>query len=213
MNAAVENAVEKVEHQKVENQLEKSNLEDRSTSTDTDVSSRRTRRDLDSSAVVKEGGVSITPPKENTSSDSSRPNGYDTSTKYHDGSDGWYTFVQLDQQRLNQNIRVVDSFDGYVVLSAKSERTSTGYRTDGTVKLEFYNRNNQLQQEIIMDKKLIINRNVDSISIGDMPYTARTRNQIANFNILYNGPEISNKQGQGPFYACLLYTSDAADEL
>ncbi|MEZ7581009.1 mucin-binding protein, partial [Streptococcus salivarius] len=214
VNAAVENAVEKVEHQKVENQLEKSNLEDRSTSTDTDVSSRRTRRDLDSSAVVKEGGVSITPPKENTSSDSSRPNGYDTSTKYHDGSDGWYTFVQLDQQRLNQNIRVVDSFDGYVVLSAKSERTSTGYRTDGTVKLEFYNRNNQLQQEIIMDKntnssefvfnrnkKLIINRNVDSISIGDMPYTARTRNQIANFNILYNGPEISNKQGQGPFYA------------
>ncbi|OYS72644.1 hypothetical protein CBG08_10385, partial [Limosilactobacillus reuteri] len=61
--------------EKVANQLDKANLEDRSTSTDTAASLRRTRRDLDSSAVVKEGGVSITPPKENTSSDSSHPNG------------------------------------------------------------------------------------------------------------------------------------------
>ena len=212
-NPVVDGAVED-SFEKVENQLDKANLEDRSASTDTAASLRRTRRDLDSSSVVKEGGVSITPPKENTSSNSSHPNGYNNSTKYHDGSDGWYTFVQLDQQRQNHNIRVVDSFDGYVVLSAKSERTSTGFTTDGTVKLEFYNRNNELQQEIVMDKntnssefvfnrnkKLIINRNADSISIGDMPYTAKTRNQIANFNILYNGPEISNKEGQGPFYA------------
>ncbi|WP_196300098.1 hypothetical protein, partial [Streptococcus pneumoniae] len=84
---------------------------------------------------------SITSPKENTSSDSSHPNGFSPVTKYHDASDGWYTFVQLDQQRQNQNIRVVDSYDGYVVVSAKSEQTSAGFTTDGTLKLEFYNRN------------------------------------------------------------------------
>ena len=212
VNAAVENAVEKVEHQ-----LDKSNVEDRSTSTDTADSLKRTRRDLDSSAVVNAGGVSVTPLKENTSKDTSHPNGYVTSTKYHDGSDGWYTFVQLDQQGRHPQFSYINSFDGYVVISAKSERTSTGYRTDGTVKLEFYNRNNQLQQEIIMDKntkskefvykyrkadqKILINRNADSISIGDMPFVTKTRNQVANFNILYNGPEISTKQDQGIFYA------------
>ncbi|MBZ4283977.1 hypothetical protein LAJ55_14315, partial [Streptococcus pneumoniae] len=86
----------------------------RSVSTDTDVSLRRTRRDLDSNIVEKAGSISITSPKENTSSDSSHPNGFSPVTKYHDASDGWYTFVQLDQQRQNQNIRVVDSYDGYV---------------------------------------------------------------------------------------------------
>ncbi|WP_186821510.1 YSIRK-type signal peptide-containing protein, partial [Streptococcus sp. HMSC074B11] len=203
------NSVEKVEHQ-----LDKSNTEDRSVYTDAADSLKRTRRDLDSSAVVKEGSISITSPKENTSSDSSHPNGFDPATKYHNASDGWYTFVQLDQQRRHPTFSWLDSFDGYVVISAKSEQSSTGYTTDGTVKLEFYNRNNVLQQEITMDKntnskefvynrskKLFINRNADSISIGDMPYKSNTRNQIANFNILYNGPEISNKQGQGPFYA------------
>ncbi|WP_434349696.1 mucin-binding protein [Streptococcus sp. KHUD_014] len=203
--------------EKVENQLDKANLEDRSASTDTAASLKRTRRDLDSSAVVKEGGVSITPPKENTSGDSSHPNGYNSSTKYHDGSDGWYTFVQLDQQGRHPQFSYVNSFDGYVVISSKSDRTPNGYTTDGTVKLEFYNRNNELQQEIIMDKntnssefvykykkrdqKILINRNADSISIGDMPFTAKTSKQAANFNILYNGPEISTKQGQGIFYA------------
>ncbi|HES9595692.1 TPA: YSIRK-type signal peptide-containing protein, partial [Streptococcus pneumoniae] len=212
-NSVLKDAVEN-EVEKVEKQPNKSNVEDRSVSTDTDVSLRRTRRDLDSNIVEKAGSISITSPKENTSSDSSHPNGFSPVTKYHDASDGWYTFVQLDQQRQNQNIRVVDSYDGYVVVSAKSEQTSAGFTTDGTLKLEFYNRNNELQQEIIMDKntnslefvfnrnkKLIINRTANSISIGDMPYTRKTRNQIANFNILYNGPEISNKQGQGPFYA------------
>ena len=213
VDAAVENAVEKVEHQ-----LDKSNAEDRSVSVDTADSLKRTRRELDSSAVVKEGTISITSPKENTSSDSSHPNGYINSTKYHDGSDGWYTFVQLDQQSRIPGVNIADSFDGYVVISAKTEQTSAGYTTDGTVKLEFYNRNNELQQEIIMDKntnssefvykykksdqKLLIHRNADSISIGDMPYKGRpSYKQIANFNILYNGPEISTKQGEGPFYA------------
>ena len=212
VDAAVENSVEKVEHQ-----LDKSNTEDRSVYTDAADSLKRTRRDLDSSAVVKEGGVSITPPKENTSSDSSHPNGYNNSTKYHDGSDGWYTFVQLDQQERHPQFTYINSFDGYVVISSKSDRTPNGYTTDGTVKLEFYNRKNELQQEIIMDKntnssefvykykkrnqKILINRNADSISIGDMPNTANTRNQVANFYILYNGPEISTKQGQGIFYA------------
>ena len=192
-------------------------MEDSSVSVDTADSLKRTRRELDSSAVVNEGTISITSPKENTSSDSSHPNGYNNSTKYHDGSDGWYTFVQLDQQSRIPSVNTTDSFDGYVVISAKSERTSTGYTTDGTVKLEFYNRKNELQQEIIMDKntnssefvykykkrnqKILINRNADSISIGDMPNTANTRNQVANFYILYNGPEISTKQGQGIFYA------------
>ena len=105
-----------------------------------------------------------------------------------------------------------------MVISAKSEQTSAGYTTDGTVKLEFYNRKNELQQEIVMDKntnskeflykykksdqKILINRNADSISIGDMPYKDRASyKQIANFNIMYNGPEISTKQGEGPFYA------------
>uniref|UniRef100_UPI00066DA8CD YSIRK-type signal peptide-containing protein n=1 Tax=Streptococcus pseudopneumoniae TaxID=257758 RepID=UPI00066DA8CD len=209
VNATVENSDEKIE-----NKLDKSNAEDRSVAVDTADSLRRTRRDLDSSAVVKEGSISITSPKENTSSDSSHPNGFDPATKYHNASAGWYTFVQLDQQRRHPTFSWLDSFDGYVVISAKSEQSSTGHTTDGTVKVEFYNRNNVLQQEITMDKntnskefvynrnkKLFINRNADSISIGDMPYKSNTRNQIANFNILYNGPEISNKQGQGPFYA------------
>ena len=212
VDAAVENAVEKVEHQ-----LDKSNAEDSSVSVDTADSLKRTRRELDSSAVVNEGTISITSPKENTSSDSSHPNGYNNSTKYHDGSDGWYTFVQLDQQERHPQYPYINSFDGYVVISSKSDRTPNGYTTDGTVKLEFYNRKNELQQEIIMDKntnskefvykykkrdqKILINRNADSISIGDMPNTAKTRNQVANFYILYNGPEISTKQGQGIFYA------------
>jgi LPXTG-motif cell wall anchor domain protein len=215
VDAAVENAVEKVEHQ-----LDKSNAEDRSVSVDTTDSLKRTRRELDSSAVVKEGTISITSPKENTSSDSSHPNGYNKSTKYHDGSDGWYTFVQLDQQERHPKFTYINSFDGYVVISSKSDRTPNGYTTDGTVKLEFYNRKNELQQEIVMDKntnskefvykykkrdqKILINRNADSISIGDMPRNSKDKvsyKQIANFNILYNGPEISTKQGEGPFYA------------
>lgn len=83
VNATAENS-----DKKIEDKLDKSNAEDRSVSVDTADSLKRTRRELDSSAVVKDGTISITSPKENTSSDSSHPNGYNNSTKYHDGSDG-----------------------------------------------------------------------------------------------------------------------------
>ncbi|WP_196302660.1 hypothetical protein, partial [Streptococcus pneumoniae] len=57
-NSVLKDAVEN-EVEKVEKQPNKSNVEDRSVSTDTDVSLRRTRRDLDSNIVEKAGSISI----------------------------------------------------------------------------------------------------------------------------------------------------------
>ncbi|RLK64121.1 YSIRK-type signal peptide-containing protein [Atopobacter sp. AH10] len=173
--------------------------------------------------VVKDG-VTILPVGRNTSSDNGKPNGYDPSIPYHDGKDGWYSFVQLRGARDLSYMARAKFFDGNIVFSVKSTPDGKGgYTTDGTGIIEVYKANETSPFKVIhfdnqegqgefiyepkrgwfsSDKKNLLSWNKDSVSLGDQPYRAnKTQNQMANFHIAYNYPEVSVKKDNGPYYA------------